>query len=326
MQMTNNKSGAIFGQTNKYFSNRQFGRIQFLMNDCLRFKHFLYICSLKQTVSPMNDKGVINIDIAKVLKQKAPNTKVPKFIVNYLRKIVHEKEFNVFFKNNPTLRNLDFIEAGLKYMEVTISIEGRENLPPKGGRYIFASNHPLGGLDGIATGYLIGKEYDGKVRFFSNDLMMSLEPLNEMFVPVNKTGSQGKGHAAKMQELYESDNHLITYPAGMCSRKIDGKIIDLEWKKNFISKAIEYQRDIVPIYFEGRNSNFFYNLANIRKFLGIKFNIEMMYLADEMFKQKGKHFTIRIGKPIPWQTFDKSSSLSNWADWVKEIVYQMETK
>ena len=274
----------------------------------------------------MNDKGVINIDIAKVLKQKAPNTKVPKFIVNYLRKIVHEKEFNVFFKNNPTLRNLDFIEAGLKYLEVTISIEGRENLPPKGGRYIFASNHPLGGLDGIATGYLIGKEYDGKVRFFSNDLMMSLEPLNEMFVPVNKTGSQGKGHAEKMQQLYESDNHLITYPAGMCSRKIDGKIIDLEWKKNFISKAVEYQRDIVQIYFEGRNSNFFYNLANIRKFLGIKFNIEMMYLADEMFKQKGKHFTIRIGKPIPWQTFDKSSSLSNWADWVKEIVYQMETK
>ena len=274
----------------------------------------------------MNDKGVINIDIAKVLKQKAPNTKVPKFIVNYLRKIVHEKEFNVFFKNNPTLRNLDFIEAGLKYLEVTISIEGRENLPPKGGRYIFASNHPLGGLDGIATGYLIGKEYDGKVRFFSHDLMMSLEPLNEMFVPVNKTGSQGKGHAEKMQQLYESDNHLITYPAGMCSRKIDGKIIDLDWKKNFISKAVEYQRDIVPIYFEGRNSNFFYNLANIRKFLGIKFNIEMMYLADEMFKQKGKHFTIRIGKPIPWQTFDKSSSLSNWADWVKEIVYQMEKK
>lgn len=274
----------------------------------------------------MNDKGVINIDIAKVLKQKAPNTKVPKFIVNYLRKIAHEKEFNIFFKNNPTLRNLDFIEAGLKYLEVTISIEGRENLPPKGGRYIFASNHPLGGLDGIATGYLIGKEYDGKVRFFSNDLMMSLHPLNEMFVPVNKTGAQGKGHAAKMQELYESDNHLITYPAGMCSRKIDGKIIDLEWKKNFISKAIEYQRDIVPIYFEGRNSNFFYNLANIRKFLKIKFNIEMMYLADEMFKQKGKHFTIRIGKPIPWQTFDKSSSLSNWANRVKEIVYKMETK
>lgn len=271
----------------------------------------------------MNKSQIIKIDVAQVLKHKAPKTKVPKFIVNYLRKIVHEEEFNIFFKQNPTLKNMDFVEAGLKYLDVSISIEGRENLPPKDGRYIFASNHPLGGLDGIATGYLIGKEYDGKVRFFSNDLMMFLHPMQDMFVPVNKTGMQGKGHAEMMQKLYESDNHLITYPAGMCSRKTKGKICDLEWKKNFVSKAVEYKRDIIPIYFEGRNSNFFYNLANLRKFLGIKFNVEMMYLADEMFKQKGKHFTIRIGERIPWQTFDKSKTHTKWAEWVKDIVYKM---
>jgi len=147
--------------------------------------------------------------------------------------------------------------------------------------------------------------------------------MREMFVPVNKTGAQSKDHAEKMQVLYESDNHLVTYPAGMCSRKVKGNIVDLEWKKNFISKAVQYERDVVPIYFEGRNSNFFYNLANLRKFLHIKINIEMLYLADEMFKQKGKTFTIRIGKKIPWQTFDKSKSHSEWAQWVKEIVYKM---
>lgn len=271
----------------------------------------------------MSKSQIIKIDVAQVLKHKAPKTKVPKFIVNYLRRIVHEDEFNTFFKNHPGLKNLDFIEAAFNYMEVTATIDGRENLPPKGGRYIFASNHPLGGLDGVATGYLLGKEYDGKVRFFSNDLMMNLHPMRDMFVPVNKVGVQSKGHAEIMQQLYESDNHLVTYPAGMCSRKIKGKIIDLEWKKNFISKAIQYQRDVVPIYFEGRNSNFFYNLAKIRKFLGIKFNVEMLYLPDEMFKQKGNKVTIRIGKPIPWQTFDKSKSHSGWAQWVKDIVYKM---
>lgn len=274
----------------------------------------------------MSKDKVIKIDMEKVLKFKAPGKKIPKFIINYLRRIVHEDEFNEFFKKNPDLKNLEFIEAAFKYLDLTTSIEGKENLPPKGGRYIFASNHPLGGLDGIATGYLIGKEYDGKVRFFSNDLMLNLHPMREMFVPVNKTGAQGKDHAEMMQKLYESDNHLVTYPAGMCSRKIKGKIVDLEWKKNFISKAIQYQRDVVPIYFEGRNSNFFYNLAKIRKFLGIKLNIEMMYLADEMFKQKGSHFKIRIGKPIPWQTFDKSKSQVEWAEWVKQIVYSMQDK
>jgi len=272
----------------------------------------------------MEPAEIIKIDIAKVLKAKAPHTRIPGFIVNYLRRIVHEDEFNIFFKKNPHLKNLDFIEAAFKYLEVTTTIEGRENLPPKGGRYIFASNHPLGGLDGIATGYLLGKEYDGKVRFFSNDLMMHLHPMQEMFVPVNKTGAQSKEHAELMQQLYESDNHLVTYPSGMCSRKVNGKIIDLEWKKNFISKAIQYERDVIPIYFEGKNSNFFYNTARLRKFLGIKFNVEMMYLADEMFKQKGSKFTIRIGKPIPWQTFDKSKSQSEWAEWVKALVYEME--
>ncbi len=271
----------------------------------------------------MDKKKVIKIDVAHVLKTRAPKTKVPKFIVNYLRRIVHEDEFNEFFKEYPDKKNLEFIEAAFNYMNIKVSIEGKENLPPKDGRYIFACNHPLGGLDGIAAGYLIGREYDGKVRFFSNDLLLFLHPMKDMFVPVNKFGGQAKGHATMMQELYESENHLVTFPAGMCSRKVNGKIVDLEWKKNFITKAIQYQRDVVPIYFEGRNSNFFYNLARIRKFLGIKFNIEMMYLPNEMFKQRNQHFTLKIGKPIPWETFDKQKTQAEWAEWVKNTVYQM---
>jgi len=273
----------------------------------------------------MSEQKIININIAQVLKEKAPNTKIPKFFVNYLRRIAHEDEINEFFKKYPGLKNLEFIEAALNDLNVSIKIEGKKNLP-KGGKYIFAGNHPLGGLDGITTGYVIGKEYDGKIKFFSNDILMNVEPLKEMFVPVNKVGSQSKNHALSMKELYESDYHLITYPSGMCSRKIKGKIIDLEWKKNFISKAIEFQRDIVPIYFEGRNSDFFYNLANLRKLLKIKVNIEMMYLVDELFKQRGKEFTLKIGKPILWQTFDKSKSQTEWAKWVREIVYKMANK
>ena len=177
----------------------------------------------------------------------------------------------------------------------------------------------------MILGYLIGKEYDEKIRFFANDLIMYLEPLSELFIPINKLGAaQSRESAEMMRELYKSDNHLINFPAGICSRKIKGKIVDLEWKKSFVSKAIEYQRDVVPIYFHGRNSDFFYNLANLRKFLGIKFNIEMMYLADEMFKQRGNHFTVKIGKPIPWQTFDKSKTPFEWAQWVREQCYKIK--
>lgn len=271
----------------------------------------------------MEQDKELKIDVAAVLKARAPHTRVPKFVVNYLRKIAHEDEFNRFFIENPGLKNMDFIEAGLKYMNITTEIIGKENLPPKGGKYIFACNHPLGGLDGLTIGYLIGKEYDGKVRFFSNDLLTNLHPMKDMFVPVNKFGAQSREGAEMMHELYSSDDHLVTYPSGMCSRKVNGKIEDLEWKKNFITKAIQYKRDVIPVYFEGRNSNFFYNLANLRKFLRIKFNVEMMYLADEMFKQKGKKFSIVIGKPIPWDSFNKSKNHSEWAAWVKDITYSL---
>jgi len=264
----------------------------------------------------------LRIDIESVLKSKAPNKKVPTFLINYLKKIAHEKEMNAFLASCPEKKNLEFIEAALEFLDIKVSVEGTENLPATG-RFIFAGNHPLGGLDGVTTGLMIGRIFDENIRFFSNDLLMNLDPLKELFIPVNKVGRQNKEYAALTNEMYSSNCQLITYPAGMCSRKINGKILDLEWKKSFIVKSVEYQRDVVPIYFEGRNSAFFYNLAHLRKLFKIKTNIEMLYLVDELFKQRGKSFTIRIGKPISWQTFDSSKTQAQWAEWVREIVYKM---
>ena len=108
-----------------------------------------------------------------------------------------------------------------------------------------------------------------------------------------------------------------------CVRADNGVIRDIPWSKTFITKSVESQRDIVPIHFGGRNSNRFYRLANLCKFFGIKFNIAMLYLVDEMFLNRHKTFVVKIGKPIPWQTFDKSRSATEWAAYVQNIVYQL---
>lgn len=275
----------------------------------------------------MADDSLFLLDIDNVLRTKAPGKfkYIPKFFISYLKKIAHQEELNVFLKSSKDKVGVDFLEASMDFLDAKIEVRGAENFP-EGGFCTFVSNHPLGGLDGVAVGYVLGKHYNGKIKYLVNDLLMNLRNLAPLCIPVNKTGSQAKNFPAMVEAGFKSDNHLLMFPAGMCSRRHNGVIRDLNWKKTFIVKSVQTQRDIVPMYFEGQNSGFFYNLANIRKFLGIKINIEMLYLVNEMFKNRHKTFTLTIGKPIPWQTFDKSKSPAEWADYVKEIVYKLNTQ
>lgn len=270
----------------------------------------------------MADDSVFLLDIEKILRSKAPNKRIPKPVISYLKKIIHQEELNVFLEESKDKIGVDFLEASVGFLDMRLDVQGAENLP-EGGPFTFVSNHPLGGADGVALGYILGTHYKGKVKYLVNDLLMNLRNLSPLFIPVNKTGSQGRNFPAMVKACFESDNHLIMFPAGLCSRKQNGRIYDLPWSKTFIVESVKAQRDVVPIHFGGRNSRFFYNLANISKKFGIKFNVAMIYLVDEMFKNKHKTFTVKIGKPIPWQTFDKSKTPAQWAQYVKEIVYKL---
>lgn len=273
----------------------------------------------------MIQEGITQIDIKQVLRQKAPSAarKIPGFMVDYLIRTVHQDELNEILRRYHDKDGVAFMQELIGYFDLNLELVNEENIPAEG-RYIFASNHPLGGLDGICLSAIIGGRFDGKIRYLVNDLLLYLSNLRSIFVPINKHGAQGKKNAELIEKAYASDNQIITFPAGLCSRKQNWKIQDTEWKKSFIQKAVEYRRDIVPVFFEGRNSNFFYRLANMRKALGIKMNYEMIYLPDEMFKSKHKTYSIHFGKPIPWQTFDSSRKPAEWAEWVKEIVYNLK--
>jgi len=266
---------------------------------------------------------VFLIDIEKVIANKNPRLLklLPAFLIRYLKKIIHQDEFNEFLKLHGDLEGLDFIREGLKFMETNYEVIGLENLP-KEGRFLFVSNHPLGGLDGLVFINEIGKIWP-RLKFPVNDLLMNIKNLDPIFLPINKHGKQDKQAVIQIEKSYASDDQILYFPAGLCSRKKKGKIEDLEWKKHFITKAVKHKRDIVPVHFSGRNSNFFYNLANLRVLLGIKSNIEMVYLPNEMFKQKDKKITVRFGKPISYGMFDKTLSPAAWAEKVKKIVYSL---
>jgi putative hemolysin len=265
----------------------------------------------------------LQVDVEKILADKNPKIHriLPGFVIRYLKRIAHQDSINEILRKFAHLRGTAFNDAALEYMGITYRAHGVENLP-KGGRNIFVSNHPLGGLDGMVFMSELTRHFP-EIKFPVNDILLYIENYSDIFLPVNKVGTFGRDAAKLMEEAYASDYQLLNFPAGICSRKIRGVITDLPWQKSFIVKAVQHQRDIVPCYFSGRNSSFFYNLANFRKFIGFKMNIEMLYLVDEMFRQNGKDIDVYFGEPIPWQTFDKFRKPQEWADMVREKTYNL---
>lgn len=266
----------------------------------------------------------MQVDLEKILADKNPKLSkmIPRFVINYLRRITHQDGINGLLRDHAELRGFAFNDAVLATLGIKYRAHGVENIPA-GGRNIFVSNHPLGGLDGMVFMSELGKHFSD-AKFPVNDILLYLKNYQGIFLPVNKHGALGREAARLLEEAYMSDCQILNFPAGICSRKIKGKITDLPWQKSFIVKAIQHQRDIVPCFFSGRNSNFFYNLSLIRTFFGINANIEMLYLVDEMYRQKGKEIDLYFGEPVPWQTFDKSKSPQEWADWVRDKTYDLQ--
>lgn len=264
------------------------------------------------------------VDIEEVIASKNPRLLkwMPGFFIRYLKRVLHQDDMNHFLMHNKELMGVDFAKAIIKYFKIKVKIIGLENVP-KEGRFIFAANHPQGAIDSMTLVSTVHSRL-GELRFMVNDVLMFLVPLKCIFIPINLFGSQSRSLSEQMDSAYKSDMQILYYPAGLVSRKTKGKIYDLEWKKTFVSKARQYQRDIIPVYIHLRNSNFFYRLASFRKFLGIKANVEMFYLVDEMFRQSGNEITMIFGDPVSYKEFGTASTDKEWAEKLRLRVYELQ--
>lgn len=266
------------------------------------------------------------IDLEGVVKKKVPQyyDKIPKFVFSFAKWLLCIDGLNEVLIKYGDKGGVWFANGVIKHQDVSFTLYGEENFP-KGGRYIFTSNHPLGGFDGVCYISILTKIYP-KVRLIVNDILMVLEPLHDVFLPVNTLGKQKREDMEAIEKAYQSEDiQMMSFPAGFCSRYIDGRIQDIPWKKSVIQQAVNSKRDIVPMYFGGRNSTFFYGLELLRRKLGMKFNIGLILLPWQTVRTaKHKKYKIYIGKPIPWQTFDSSKTPLEWAAWLREECYKLK--
>ena len=263
------------------------------------------------------------IDIDEVFKSKNPGLYrwLPPFFLNYLKKVTHQQEINLFIKTNSHKQEFDFVDAIIEEFGAKVETEGLNNIPASGG-CIFAANHPLGGLDAMSFIHIVSRKRKD-IKFIVNDILLRIENFKGIFIGVNKHGKNSPTVYSSLDELYASGSGVLIFPAGLVSRKQHGKIMDLEWKKSFVAKARKHHINVVPVFIEGKNSSFFYNLSNFRKKIGINANVEMLYLADEMYNQKNKTIKVIFGQAIPYTIFDSSHTDQEWAQLVKQHVYSL---
>lgn len=269
----------------------------------------------------------LRIDVDSVIRQRLPRHYkfIPKWLIKWLERIIHQDGLNKILTDMGDKKGVDAADIALADFNIKMNAVGEENIPNEG-RFIFASNHPLGGLDGMALISLIGHRYNGDIKFIVNDLLMAVKPFDNVFMPVNKHGRQSRVNAQEIEAQYQSDRQMITFPAGLCSRKLKGGIIgDLDWKKFVVTHAVSSKRDVIPVFFDGTNSKFFYRMARLRERLGIKLNIEMILLPGEMFKSSGSTFNVIFGKPISWQSLDARNARQEAAR-LREMVYDLKSQ
>jgi len=264
------------------------------------------------------------IDIERVIRDKNPSLLkwLPGFVLRYIKKITHESDMNRDMLSLSGKKNNAFCSGVINRFNIKVKSKGLENIPREGG-CLFVCNHPLGGLDAMA---IVHEMYHIRpdMKFIVNDVLMNIDNVKEMFQGVNKHGKTAKESLKQVNELFASDQAVFIFPAGLVSRKRKGVIKDLEWKKTFVTQAKRNKKPVFPVYVDGKLSNFFYRLSNLRNFLGIKANLEMMYLADEMYKQQDAEISLVFGQPIPYTTFDQSKKDIEWANWVKDKTYSLK--
>jgi hypothetical protein len=261
------------------------------------------------------------IDVESLFRIKNPGLAkiIPGFVFRYIRRIIHEQEINEFLYSSRGLSGLEFVEKVVDYFRMTFEVIGAEHFPVNG-KIVLAANHPLGGLEGILMTRILAGKY-GDVRVPVNDLLLSIKNFHPYFIPINKHGSNSKEAVKLFDTTFASDIPILMFPAGLVSRKNKGKVRDEIWKKTFLTKAVQHGRDIVPVFISGENSRFFYNLATLRKRLGIQANLEMFFLPNELFKQKGRHLKVYIGKPILYTDLIGQSHLGKLAQEIQDHAY-----
>ncbi|WP_084087226.1 GNAT family N-acyltransferase [Aerolutibacter daejeonensis] len=202
-------------------------------------------------------------------------------------------EVAAFLQANGHLRDFDFVQAALDYMQVRHEADSGElRRIPATGRLLIVANHPSGALDALALLQQVGR-VRRDVKIIANDLLASLDGLGGLLLPVRIIGGRPSAQSLRaVEQALHAEQCVIIFPAGEVARLGLRGVTDGRWRRGFLRFARATGAPVLPIRVEARNSALFYGASVLFKPAGTAL------LAREMFARRARRIVLRIGRPL----------------------------
>ena len=234
------------------------------------------------------------------------------------------KLYNEYQRSPELYKN--FWEGSIKKLNLNVdySQEALKKIP-KEGPLVVVANHPFGVLDGLVICWLMSLVRDD-FKVLTHSLLLRAPETKGYLLPVDfsltKQAVVTNLETRKLSREFLSDGgSMVIFPSGCVSTKMkmSEKIaFDCEWKV-FTSRLIK-QSDatIVPIYFQGQNSQLFHLASRF----GLLFRSALLF--KEVRDRMGTDVPVTIGDPLNLRDFKENISNQDLIKSLRTLTYSLD--
>ncbi len=194
-----------------------------------------------------------------------------------------------------------FLEGVFEQFGVRIDIAG-DGLAkvPREGSGVVVSNHPFGGIEGLALAHLLLTQRPD-VRILANFMLGRIPELRELFLLVDPFEGEGASRRSlvglrRAHRWLADGGLLVVFPAGeVASLDLRQRaVVDPPWTETVDRLVTKAQCPVIPAYFAGRNGPLFQLAGLVHPLL------RTAMLPRELLARRGSALKVCIGSPVSY--------------------------
>ncbi|MEO1237015.1 MAG: lysophospholipid acyltransferase family protein [Planctomycetota bacterium] len=221
-----------------------------------------------------------------------------------------------------------FADKALEVMNLALDLDASSlDAVPREGPLVVVANHPFGGIEGVILASVL-RRVRPDVKLLANEMLACIPELRDSFFFVDVFGEDAatkrKNAAAVRQALsWVDDGHALgVFPSGAVSHLTirQRRVADPAWNSATARIIQRTGATVVPVFFDGRNSNLFQVAGLVHPML------RSAMLPRELLKRRRSRVSMTVGSPITPDRTAKFSDRQELTNYLRVRTYLLRPK